>query len=1832
MKKVIRSISCILTIILTVSIFSVSFSAYAAQGKGNDIIGDYDFTIVDNPYENIEWDNGTLHAFKASTHAHTVRSDADIELNDTIWYHYMSGYEAMALTDHGTVNGYKIEHNGVVTGATGENSVDCGWTNNQDRCAIYGYQSFVHGNIDEISTGDYHNIINGLQAGTYGERPQALVDAGRGMFNIPLGNEANAITTNKCHVNTYNVSFGHGANRTASWPADTVREAYDVGAFSRINHVGEWSDGNGDPSVYDEAWVNDFVSIFEEYCPNRTTYTESDSKWNHTNITGQQVKKGVIGIELVNTSDNRTRNDRFYVYDASLKKLAPQGINMYGFCEDDSHEESDINKNAQYFLVNDGNAFSQEDKDFYGKEYPNAVNPWYGYTGNLIKSMTNGEFFASSVNSKNSYELGDGFSASGAYPSVNYFVFNAEKDQFVLRANNTQKVRIVADGVILDTINMDQTENFEEVIFDLNAYESNINSYIRIYLTGKGGITYLQPVLLSKTENKISTVEFKTPSTDTKVSVYDSTGALVSPANNYIYVLPAGDYTYLASRPGYHTTDPIPFTVTQAQINNAEKIVIDVTLQENEDVVSTIFYVPETIYLDPSDLTTFQYFVDRGNEKNSNLNNKISSTGNVYFLREGATEISIGYNIVDGGELNKLDYTVEKLSGNEVAATITAGSLKNPLTSGGKAVLEWTTNYKVNGQSFESKTYSYIYAPLTGSGSVAAAGGYAKTKKAAGWLHSSMDVTGTVWLSGVHSVSGGSSAYRFAPYGGEALVNASGVGNIITSGLGMSTSEDDSSGGSVSVYPQGSSANLTIDSSRYTNFNQIPGLSVGLDMNSANSCDSVSDSTIQYVNFGGVRLYTLSGVAANTLGGQRLFVSDNSNPEKDIDLTIDTSIASVDVVGQVYGYKSSRSDSVIGTVKLNLIYVDKSALRQQYENAINSAYQRSWFDNSADYDSFMKTLKATAVTLGNPAASQAEVTKATNDIKNANENVKLKTGTATINYIDVKTAGIIKTATQEYTITDTVVFTAEYLNGYNYNNSWTCLVNSTVAKSGSDNAASIMTTTESCTFNFYYIPNTYSATFIALYDGYVPKGGTGANASLNADYYLPTNAPSITGHTFTGWYFDLNENVYPAGSSFVWDVTENGTFTAVYESNTYTVTFDINGGSNFDYTSENCKFGDYIDIPVDIPTKKGHSFAGWQAISESGEDLGIHTPGGRLNCDVPENIVLRALWTVNEFTVTFNANGGDVDTESKTVVFGEAYSTLPTPTLKGYTFGGWYLDESFENAVNESTIVKTLDNHTLYAKWTVGSYSITYYVDGNKHVTEKYDFGAAITPIDEPTKVGYTFSGWSEIPATMPAENITVNGAFSINSYTVTYIVDGEEYTTQTYNFAQAITAVEKPEKEGYTFSGWKNVPSTMPAQNITVEGSFSVNSYVIFYYVDGNLHSTQTAKFGDNITPIDAPTKKGYTFSGWQNVPSTMPAENVTITGTFTGEPYTITYYVDGVEYKSETYGYGDTIVPLAAPEKPGYTFSGWTTIPSTMPLRNVKINGIFTANSYTYKFVLDGVEKVEWTITAKCGDPITAPVPVCPDNYVFSGWSPEFPTTMGPDSMTFYGTTSKAYSVYTFDINGATGIAPDAKSYTVGQIVTLPDDAGFAKTGYTFSGWSESKNSAEGTKETIVKADDTTMYAIWTTMNIYIESADKATTVIDEIKDLIYGIAEKLTPEAFEDNYIKLIGTNGNITYETGLGFGTDTKVYINDTTNNNIVATYSLVVYGDVDGDGVADGQDVMLAQMLCDGILGESDVSKAVYAAADCDHDGNITEDDVYEIIDAGLLTFKINQTK
>ena len=185
-----------------------------------------------------------------------------------------------------------------------------------------------------------------------------------------------------------------------------------------------------------------------------------------------------------------------------------------------------------------------------------------------------------------------------------------------------------------------------------------------------------------------------------------------------------------------------------------------------------------------------------------------------------------------------------------------------------------------------------------------------------------------------------------------------------------------------------------------------------------------------------------------------------------------------------------------------------------------------------------------------------------------------------------------------------------------------------------------------------------------------------------------------------------------------------------------------------------------------------------------------------------------------------------------------------------------------------------------------------------------------------------------------------------LNVFKLTYMVDGEIYKSYDVDYDTAIKPEEVPSREGYTFSGWSEIPEVMPARDVTVEGTFSVNSYKLCYMVDGEIYKTYDLEYGSSITPEATPTKEGYTFSGWSDIPETMPAKNVTVTGTFSINKYKLIYKVDGSDYKSYDVEYGATISPESAPTKEGYTFSGWSDIPKTMPAKDVTVTGTFSAN----------------------------------------------------------------------------------------------------------------------------------------------------------------------------------------------------------------------------------------------------------------------------------------------
>ena len=332
--------------------------------------------------------------------------------------------------------------------------------------------------------------------------------------------------------------------------------------------------------------------------------------------------------------------------------------------------------------------------------------------------------------------------------------------------------------------------------------------------------------------------------------------------------------------------------------------------------------------------------------------------------------------------------------------------------------------------------------------------------------------------------------------------------------------------------------------------------------------------------------------------------------------------------------------------------------------------------------------------------------------------------------------------------------------------------------------------------------------------------------------------------------------------------------------------------------------------------------------------------------------------------------------------YGSSITPEPNPEKEGYTFSGW------------SEIPETMPAHNVdvVGSFNINSYALDYIVDGVLYASYEKQYGESIVPEPNPEKEGYTFSGWSEIPETMPAHDVTVTGSFALNKYILTYLVDGIEYKSYEVEYLMTITPEPAPEKEGFTFSGWSEIPETMPAHDVTVTGTFSVNTYTLTYIVDGELYASYEKQYGESVTAEPAPEKEGYSFSGWNDIPETMPAHDVTVTGTFSVNTYTLTYIVDGELYASYEKQYGESVTPEPAPLREGYTFSGWSAIPATMPARDVTVMGTFSINSYVLTYMIE--ETVYKTVEYEYGATIT-PEPVPEGNYVTFEWVGE-PETM--------------------------------------------------------------------------------------------------------------------------------------------------------------------------------------------------------------------------------------------
>ena len=356
---------------------------------------------------------------------------------------------------------------------------------------------------------------------------------------------------------------------------------------------------------------------------------------------------------------------------------------------------------------------------------------------------------------------------------------------------------------------------------------------------------------------------------------------------------------------------------------------------------------------------------------------------------------------------------------------------------------------------------------------------------------------------------------------------------------------------------------------------------------------------------------------------------------------------------------------------------------------------------------------------------------------------------------------------------------------------------------------------------------------------------------------LPTDV-TRTGYTFKGWYDNEGLTGNPV-TAIGGAETGNKEYWAKWEANTYTVTLNTNGGTINSGNVTGYTYGVGATLPTaDDMTYTGYTFKGWY----DNEGL-TGFPVTAISDTETGNKEYWAKWEADAYTVTLNTNGGTINNGNVTEYTYGVGATLPTDvTRTGYTFKGWYDNENLTGSPVTAIGGTEMGNKEYWAKWEINQYTITFDTAGGSVVTPiTQNYGTAITAPADPTKNGYTFVGWNpEIPATMPAEDLTVTAQWTLDLYTISYNLNNGTATgnPDSYTVESDAITLNTPTRPGYTFTGWSGT-GLDGENNMTVTiptGSTGNRTYTAHWRYNGSGHSYSyytikaTAGTGGSISP----------------------------------------------------------------------------------------------------------------------------------------------------------------------------------------------------------------------------------------------------------------------------------------------------------------------------------------------------------------------------------------------
>ena len=378
-----------------------------------------------------------------------------------------------------------------------------------------------------------------------------------------------------------------------------------------------------------------------------------------------------------------------------------------------------------------------------------------------------------------------------------------------------------------------------------------------------------------------------------------------------------------------------------------------------------------------------------------------------------------------------------------------------------------------------------------------------------------------------------------------------------------------------------------------------------------------------------------------------------------------------------------------------------------------------------------------------------------------------------------------------------------------------------------------------------------------------------AQTVYHGDTATPPSLPSVEGYTFAGWCTD-NDLTEPY--DFDQPVTKDITLYADWDINTYTVTFDANGHGTAP-AAQTVDYGWMID-PPEIPTAVGYTFNGWYTDSDCTEEYNF-------DLSVTSDFTLYAGWTLNTYTVTFNANGQGTAPAAQTISHGSKVNKPADPSGTGYTFGGWYTDSACKNSYDFDSAVTS--DITLYAKWTIFTYTVTFNANGHGSApaAQPVNYGKKATKPADPSATGYTFGGWYTDSACTNSYNFNsvVTGHLTLYAkwtptYTVTFNANGHGTAPASQTVAQGSTATKPtdPTVANYTFDGWYTDAACQNSYSFSTQITGNITLYAKWKFSaalpDGfdKYYSLWGKTYGGHEVYICSKNYANSEYKGWYN------------------------------------------------------------------------------------------------------------------------------------------------------------------------------------------------------------------------------------------------------------------------------------------------------------------------------------------------------------------------------